>query len=73
PSLTIPAGFVERRGRGMSPKNDDQESLDESGPLRTVPHAVNLWGRLFDEGTLCTMGMALEREFDMVGQRPPVG
>lgn len=73
PSLTIPAGFVERRGRGMSPKNDDPASLDEEGPLRTVPHAVNLWGRLFDEGTLCTMGMALEADFAMGGKRPPVG
>lgn len=73
PSLTIPAGFVERRGRGMSPKNDDPASLDEDGPLRTVPHAVNLWGRLFDEGTLCTIGMALERAFDMGRHRPPVG
>jgi Asp-tRNA(Asn)/Glu-tRNA(Gln) amidotransferase A subunit family amidase len=73
PSLTIPAGFVERRGRGMSPKNDDPASLDDSGPLCTVPHAVNLWGRLFDEGMLCNMGMALEAEFAMVGRRPPVG
>ena len=73
PSLTIPAGFVERRGRGMSPVNDDPDSLAGGGPLHTVPHAVNLWGRLFDEGTLCTMGMALEREFDMGGQRPPIG
>jgi len=73
PSLTISAGFVEMRGRGMSPKNDDPKSLDESGPLRTVPHAINLWGRLFDEGALCTMGMALEAEFAMVGRRPPAG
>ena len=57
----------------MSPKNDDPASLDDSGPLCTVPHAVNLWGRLFDEGTLCNMGMALEAEFAMVGRRPPVG
>lgn len=73
PSLTIPAGFVERRGRGMSPKDDDQDSLGYEGDLRSVPHAVNLWGRLFDEGTLCNMGIALEAEFAMVGRRPPVG
>ena len=75
PSLTIPAGFVERRGRGLSPANDDPASLagDAAGPVRAVPHAVNLWGRLFDEGRLCVIGMALEAAFGVRGRRPPVG
>ena len=73
PSLTIPAGFVERAGRGMSPKNDDPTSLaggDE--PVRRVPHAINLWGRLFDEVRLCAIGMALEAAFGLRGRRPPI-
>ncbi len=74
PSLTIPAGFVERRGRGMSPPSDDPDMRpDADGPFHSVPHAVTLWGRLFDEGRLCNIGMALEAELGVRDRRPPVG
>jgi Asp-tRNA(Asn)/Glu-tRNA(Gln) amidotransferase A subunit family amidase len=36
-----------------------------------VPHGVTLIGRLFDEGTIARAGMALEREANVAGQRPP--
>jgi Asp-tRNA(Asn)/Glu-tRNA(Gln) amidotransferase A subunit family amidase len=36
-----------------------------------VPHGVTLIGRLFDEGTLCQAGIALERAFGVAGERPP--
>jgi Asp-tRNA(Asn)/Glu-tRNA(Gln) amidotransferase A subunit family amidase len=32
---------------------------------------VTLIGRLFDEGTLCEAGMALERAFAVAAERPP--
>jgi Asp-tRNA(Asn)/Glu-tRNA(Gln) amidotransferase A subunit family amidase len=35
-----------------------------------TPHGITLIGRLFDEGTLCRLGMALERELDVWRQRP---
>ena len=74
PSLTLRAGFVERPGRGIEPPIDDPELRpDRGGPSRTVPHGVTLWGRLFDEGTLCAIGMALEAEFGVADRRPPVG
>ena len=74
PSLTLCAGFVERPGRGIEPPVDDPELRpDRGGPSRTVPHGVTLWGRLFDEGTLCAIGMALEAEFGVADRRPPVG
>ncbi len=38
-----------------------------------TPHGVTLCGRLFDESTLCRIGMALERELDVWDQRPPIG
>ncbi len=34
------------------------------------PHGVTLWGRRFDEGTLCRLGMALEKELDVWARRP---
>ncbi|UCD75365.1 MAG: amidase [Phycisphaerales bacterium] len=35
-----------------------------------TPHGITLWGRLFDEGTLCNIGMALEEELDVWYRRP---
>ena len=37
-----------------------------------VPHGITLWGRLFYEGTICRVGMALERELDVWRRRPPL-
>ena len=37
-----------------------------------TPHGITLWGRLFDEGTLCRAGMALERELAVWDRRPPL-
>ena len=42
-----------------------------SGPSHRMPHGITLWGRLFDEGTLCAIAMALEAEFGLGGERPP--
>jgi Asp-tRNA(Asn)/Glu-tRNA(Gln) amidotransferase A subunit family amidase len=36
-----------------------------------VPHGITLIGRLFDEGTLGRVGMALERAFAVAKERPP--
>ncbi len=37
-----------------------------------TPHGITLWGRLFDEGTLCTIGMALEKELAVSERCPEV-
>ncbi len=71
PSLTLRAGFVEvseaRRDWAPDPKNP----LPKFNPPRGVPDGVTLIGRLFEEGTLCTAGIALERAFNVVSERPP--
>jgi hypothetical protein len=36
-----------------------------------VPQPITLVGRLFDEGTLALVGMALERSLNVAGERPP--
>jgi Asp-tRNA(Asn)/Glu-tRNA(Gln) amidotransferase A subunit family amidase len=63
PCLVLRSGFVDSptRTRGASPP---------SGPSFTVPHAVCLWGRLFDEGTILRLGRALEGAFGVAGRRP---
>jgi Asp-tRNA(Asn)/Glu-tRNA(Gln) amidotransferase A subunit family amidase len=36
-----------------------------------TPHGITLWGRLFDEGTLCAIGLALEKELAFTPRPPP--
>lgn len=74
PSLTIRSGFVERGSRDSQarlPGSAEPVERDEA-EAHTVPHGVTLWGRLFDEGTLCRIGMALEAELDVWRRRPPL-
>jgi hypothetical protein len=40
-------------------------------PPQRVQHGVTLIGRLFDEGTLGRVGVALEQEFNVASSRPP--
>jgi len=71
PSLTLRAGFVEVGEARSDWAPDPQHPLPKFSPPRRVPHGVTLIGRLFDEGTLGRVGLALERSFNVVGERPP--
>jgi Asp-tRNA(Asn)/Glu-tRNA(Gln) amidotransferase A subunit family amidase len=35
-----------------------------------VPQGISLWGRLFDEGPVLALGLALERRLALADQRP---
>lgn len=71
PSLTLKAGFIEvkkvRSDWAPNPKNP----VPTFTTPRRVPHGVTLIGRLFDEGTIGTASIALERSFGVVDERPP--
>jgi len=71
PSLTLRAGFVEVSKARSDWAPDPNHPLPTFPSPRRVPHGVTLIGRLFDEGTLASAGLALEREFGVVNQRPP--
>jgi Asp-tRNA(Asn)/Glu-tRNA(Gln) amidotransferase A subunit family amidase len=71
PSLTLRAGFVEVSEERSDWAPDPARPLKKFSPPRRVPHGVTLIGRLFDEGTLCEAGIALEKAFNVAGQRPP--
>src|SRR5205807_9726341 len=71
PSLTLRAGFVEVSEARSDWAPDPSRPLPRFSPSRRVPHGVTLIGRLFDEGTLGRAGLALERAFDVAGERPP--
>jgi len=70
PSLTLRAGFVEVGEARSDWAPDPNNPLPKFSPPRRVPHGVTLIGRLFDEGTLGTAGLALEKVFGVVGERP---
>jgi len=71
PSLTVRAGFVEVAKARSDWAPDPNNPLPTFSPPRRMPHGVTLIGRLFDEGTLASAGLALERAFGVVGERPP--
>jgi len=71
PSLTMRAGFVEVSKARSDWAPDPAHPLPTFATPRRVPHGITLIGRLFDEGTLGTAGIALERAFGVVNERPP--
>ena len=71
PSLTLRAGFVEVSEARSDWAPNPNNPLPKFHPPRRVPHGVTLIGRLFDEGTLGLVGLALERIFGVASERPP--
>jgi Asp-tRNA(Asn)/Glu-tRNA(Gln) amidotransferase A subunit family amidase len=71
PSLTLRAGFVEVSKARSDWAPNPSMPLPTFSPPRRVPHGVTLIGRLFDEGTLASAGMELERAFGVAGATPP--
>src|SRR5690348_9370306 len=70
PSLTLRAGFVKVSEARTDWAPDPSRPLPKFSPPRRVPHGVTLIGRLFEEGTIARAGLALERAFGVVGERP---
>ncbi|HWE83824.1 MAG TPA: amidase [Terracidiphilus sp.] len=70
PSLTLRAGFVEVSEARSDWAPDPAHPLPKFSAPRRVPHGVTLIGRLFEEGKLCQAGMALEKAFNVAGERP---
>jgi Asp-tRNA(Asn)/Glu-tRNA(Gln) amidotransferase A subunit family amidase len=70
PSLTLRAGFVEITQARSDWAPDPARPLPTFNPPRRVPHGVTILGRLFDDGLLGRVGIALERAFGVVSERP---
>jgi len=71
PSVTLRAGFVEVSEARSDWAPDPAHPLPKFSPPRRVPHGVTLIGRLFDEGTIGRVGIALERMLNVADERPP--
>jgi Asp-tRNA(Asn)/Glu-tRNA(Gln) amidotransferase A subunit family amidase len=70
PSLTLRAGFVEVSEARSDWAPDPANPLPKFNPPRRVPHGITILGRLFDDGLIGQVGLALEREFGVAGERP---
>jgi Asp-tRNA(Asn)/Glu-tRNA(Gln) amidotransferase A subunit family amidase len=70
PSLTLRTGFVQVSRARSDWAPDPAHPLPTFSPPRRVPHGVTLIGRLFDEGTIGRVGIALERAAGVAGERP---
>jgi Asp-tRNA(Asn)/Glu-tRNA(Gln) amidotransferase A subunit family amidase len=70
PSLTLRAGFVEISEARSDWAPDPANPLPKFTPPRRVPHGITILGRLFDDGLIGQVGVALERAFGVVGERP---
>ena len=71
PSLTLRAGFVQVSEARSDWAPDPAHPLPRFSPPRRVPHGVTLIGKLFQEGMLGRVGIALEQVFHVADERPP--
>jgi len=73
PCLHLRAGFIDTptRAPGAFGAGRLRAPAAGDGPAHTLPQGISLWGRLFDEGRLVRLGMALEAALDVAGRRPP--
>jgi Asp-tRNA(Asn)/Glu-tRNA(Gln) amidotransferase A subunit family amidase len=62
PSLTLKTGYVEVA--------ETEYSSRKLAAPRRVPHGVTLIGRLYEEGTIARVGLALERHYGVAGEHP---
>ena len=71
PSLTLRTGTVTVDQVRSDWAPDPSHPPLRLSPPRQVPHGVTLIGRLFDEGTIGRVGIALERAAGVASKRPP--
>jgi hypothetical protein len=69
--LTLRAGFISVTQARSDWAPDPSRPLPRFNPPRRVPQSITLVGRLFDEGTLGRVGLALEQALGVGDERPP--
>ena len=73
PCLHLRAGFEDlgtRSPASLASGKLTTGEADAKGKTFTVPQGISLWGRLFDEGPILNLGMALERALAVADRRP---
>jgi Asp-tRNA(Asn)/Glu-tRNA(Gln) amidotransferase A subunit family amidase len=73
PCLHLRAGFENlgtRSPASLASGKLTTGEADTGGKTFTVPQGISLWGRLFDEGPILNLGIALESALAVAGHRP---
>ena len=73
PCLHLRAGFLDIGTRSPASLGAGKLTTGEparDGRLHRVPQGISLWGRLFEEGTILRLGLALERALGVAARRP---
>lgn len=73
PCLHLRAGFIQSGTRGLASLGSGRLTTgteDSGGQTFRVPQGISLWGRLFEEGPILNLGMALEKALNVAGERP---
>ena len=71
PSLTLRTGSVQVSEARSDWAPDPTNPLPKFATPRKVPHGITLIGRLFEEGTIAQVGIAMEKLAGVVNDRPP--
>ncbi|MBS0124335.1 amidase [Thetidibacter halocola] len=75
PCLHLRAGFQQLGTRSPASLGEGKLTTGEAdtgGKTHRVPQGISLWGRLFDEGTILSLGLALEAKLGVAAERPPL-
>lgn len=73
PCLHLRAGFLDigtRSAASLGGEKLTTGTADTSGRTFKVPQGISLWGRLFEEGTILNLGIAMENELAVATTRP---
>lgn len=72
PCLHLRAGFEDLASRTMASLGAGKLTTGEAEgeTTFTVPQGISLWGQLYDEGPLLSLGMALEKKLGVAEARP---
>ena len=73
PCLHLRAGFLDLETRSGASLGSGKLTTGEpvaTGPRFRVPQGISLWGRLFDEARLVTLGIAFEHALGVAAERP---
>ena len=65
PQLAFRSGFSEQETRSLSGENAS------NGSTHRVPQTTSLWGGLFEDGRILTLGREIERRLAVADERPP--
>ena len=74
PCVCLPSGFRMSPPRGASSLGRGRLEVEPAQKTEEyeIPHSFSVWGRLFEEGPILGVGLALEKAFGVTNRRPAI-